>query len=92
MQGKNLSLFIDSLYMNPEMEFEYRDKRYLISGYRNDNKEYVLRIDTIEVKSKTVFFSKMKTAHECVEHFEVAKIFDGRTIYEAHNEITVLYG
>ena len=24
--------------------------------------------------------------------FEKAKLFDGRTIYEAHDEITVLYG
>ena len=92
MLGKKLSLFIDSLYVNPEMEFEYFNKRYLVSGYCDEDSEYVLQVDTVEPNSKTVFFSKKKTARECVEDFEQAKLFHGRTIYEAHNEITVLYG
>ena len=29
---------------------------------------------------------------ECVEQFEKAKIFDGKTIYEAESEIVVLFG
>ena len=43
MQGKNLSLFIDALYTNPEMEFVYSGKRYLVSGYRDDNNEALLK-------------------------------------------------
>ena len=35
---------------------------------------------------------KGKTNTDCVNEFENAKLFDGRTIYEAHDEITVLYG
>ena len=62
MQGKKLSLFIESLYVNPEMEFEYAGKRYLVSGYRDDNNEYVLQVDTIEASSKPVFFSRMLTS------------------------------
>lgn len=92
MQGKKLSLFIDSLYANPEMEFEYRGKKYLVSGYRNDNNEYILQVDTIEASSKQIFLFKDTNTSICVEAFEKAKLFDGRTIYEAHDEITVLYG
>ena len=29
---------------------------------------------------------------ECVRRFEEAKIFDGRTIYEAEEEIEIIYG
>lgn len=29
---------------------------------------------------------------ECVESFEKAKIFDGKTIYEAEKDIEVLFG
>lgn len=92
MQGKKLSLFIDALYTNPEMEFVYKGKRYLASGYRDDNNEYILRIDTIEASSKQIFFFKDISPQKCVEAFEKAALFDGRTIYEVHDEIIVLYG
>ena len=92
MQGKKLSLFIDALYTNPEMEFEYSGKKYLVAGYRYDNNEYVLRVDSIEASSNQVFFFKDMSIQKCVEAFEKAEIFDGHTIYEVHDKITVLYG
>jgi hypothetical protein len=73
------------------MEFAFPNKRFLISGYCENN-EYTLRIDSIEADSINVFFVKCKNAQACVNEFENAKLFDGRTIYEAHDEITVLYG
>ncbi len=91
MKGKNISEFIDSLYINPEMEFSFSNKRFLISGYCENN-EYTLRIDSIEADSVNVFFVKGKNAKDCVNEFEHAKVFDGKTIYEAHDKITVLYG
>ena len=91
MHGKSLSDFIDSLYFNPEMEFSFSNKRFLISGYCENN-EYTLRIDSIETDSVTVFLVKCKNAQDCVNEFEKAKLFEGRTIYNAHDEITVLYG
>lgn len=92
MQGKRLSLFIDALYANPEIEFEYSGKKYLTSGYHDNNNDYILRVDTIETTSNQVFFFKDVSIQKCVDAFEKAKLFDGRTIYEAHDEITVLYG
>lgn len=58
MRGKTLSEFIDSLYINPEMEIEYSNKKYLISGYRDDDNSYVLRVDTIATSSEQIFFAK----------------------------------
>ena len=92
MKGKKMSEFIDSLYSNPEMEIEYNDKKYLVSGYRSDDNEYVLQVDTIETLSTQVFYCKSEKIEVCVELFEQSKIFDGKTIYEAEREITVLYG
>lgn len=92
MQGKSLSEFIDALYINPEMEFEYIDKRFLVSGYRDDDNSYVLRIDTIAAPSEQIFFAKNADVQKCVEAFENSTLFDGHTIYEAHDKITVLYG
>jgi hypothetical protein len=92
MRGKNLSEFIDSLYINPEMEIEYSNKKILISGYRDDDNCYVLRVDTITTSSEQIFFAKNADVQKCVDAFEVAKIFDGKTIYEIEDKITVLYG
>ena len=89
--GKELTLFIDSLYNNPEMEFEYLEKRYLVSGYMENN-DYILRVDTIEKDSKNVFVIKNPSRQKCVEAFEKAPIFGGKTIYEAESQIKVLYG
>ena len=91
MKGKKLSEFIESLYHNPEMEIEYMDKRYMVSGYL-EQEEYTLCVDTIEQASETVFISQNRERQKCVEEFETARIFAGRTIYEAEAEITVLYG
>jgi hypothetical protein len=92
MRGKTLSEFIDSLYINPEMEIEYSNKKFLISGYRDDDNSYVLRVDTITETSEQIFFAKNADVQNCVDAFENAKIFDGKTIYEAEDKITVLYG
>lgn len=92
MRGRGVSEFIDELYSNPEMEIEYNGVLYSINGYLDDNKEYILRVDSIETQSKEVFFAKSKTVRDCVKAFEKAKLFDEKTIYEAESEITVLYG
>ncbi len=92
MNGKTLSDFIDELYSNPEMEIKYHNTRFSVSGYRDESKEFILRVDSIENHSSEVFSVKKKTARECVGAFEEAPLFDGKTIYEAESEITVLYG
>jgi len=92
MQGKTLSEFIDSLYINPEMEIEYSNNKFLISGYKDDDNSYVLRVDTIATSSEQIFFAKNSDVQKCVDAFETAKLFDGKTIYEVEDEITVLYG
>jgi hypothetical protein len=35
---------------------------------------------------------KGNTLKDCESQYEEAKIYDGRTIYEAEHEITILYG
>jgi hypothetical protein len=92
MQGKKLSEFIDSLYSNPEMEIEYHSKKYLISGYRSNDGKYILQVDSIEESSVQLFYCENEKIETCIEEFEKAKMFDGKTIYEAEHEVNVLYG
>ncbi len=92
MKGKHLDEFIDALYSNPEMELIYHGKRYLLSGYIECDGIYTLQLDTIERDSKELFLHKSASRQECVEKFESSKVFDGKTIYEAEQEILVEYG
>ena len=40
------------------MEIEYSNNKFLISGYKDDDNSYVLRVDTIATSSEQIFFAK----------------------------------
>lgn len=100
MRGNTLTEFIDDLLSmcGPEKEFVYRDRYYLIY-FSCDGKRYNLILDehdyTIPSDEppflKTHCFSG-QTQEECVAAFEKAPIFHGLTLYEAEEEIQVLFG
>ena len=93
MKGNNLNDFINDMYHNPEKEICYRNKKYIINGFIDETGElYTLAIYTVEESSKTLFSYTSEKRGECVEQFEKAKIFGGKTIYEAEQDIEVLYG
>jgi hypothetical protein len=93
MKGNTLNEFIDDMYHNPEKEISYCGERYMITGYVDESCElYTLEVYTIEKDSRELFKFTSKVRYECVEAFEKAKIFDGKTIYEAEKYIEVLFG
>lgn len=93
MKGNTLNEFMDDLYHNPEKEIVYNGKRYMIAGYVNELCDlYTLEVCAIEKDGRELFKSTSKIRCECVEQFEKAKIFDGKTIYEAEKDIEVLFG
>lgn len=90
MKGKEIGNFISELYYNAEIEFVYIDERYMISGYIKDDK-YELEVCCIS-RDQSIFNVSDDERERCVEKFEEAAIFDGKTIYEVERDITVLYG
>lgn len=93
MFGNDLNDFIEDLYHNPEKEIVYSGQRYMVEGFVNDTGElYTLEVYIIGNGCKELFSYTSKMRHECIEAFEKAKIFDGRTIYEAEKDIEVIYG
>ena len=93
MKGNDLDQFIDDLYHNPEKEISYRGVRYMIRGYFSPGANvYTLEVNTIEKSPRTLFSHTSSERRECVRSFVSAKIFDGKTIYEAEQDIEVLYG
>lgn len=90
MNGKSIGDFISELYYNAEIEFIYMDERYMISGYIKNDK-YELEVFCIS-RNKSIFSVADDNRERCIEKFEEAAIFDGKTIYEVEMDITVLYG
>lgn len=101
MKGNTINEFISDLCANggPEKEFVYGDKYYIIQAgsKENDEKTY-LRLDIYNCENNeagelinTLWFAGI-TLMKCVEEFENARIFEGKTIYEAEKGIEVLFG
>lgn len=96
MKGNTLSEFIDDLLAmgGPEKEFDYKGKTYFMQSQPYEKDPTLIEFVIYECfgNENYIFRCHGKTNAECVEQFEIAKMFDGRTIYEAHEEITVLFG
>ena len=93
MKGNVLNEFMSDLYYNPEKEIVCYGARYIISGFSDETGEsYTLQVCTIEEDPKMLFAHTSKNRSECVAAFEEAKIFNGKTVYEAENDIEVLFG
>lgn len=93
MKGNTLNEFMDDLYSmgGPEKEFLYKDKRYFLQCEAVDNMIEMVIFECFG-EQKYIYRCKGKDFAECVKQFEKAKIFDGKTIYEAEKDIEVLFG
>ena len=101
MKGNTLGEFIDDILLTggPEKEFIFRDKFFFLETVFNQaTKTLDLTIDEYDnadsknkMHLKTYLFSG-KSYADCVSKFETAKIFSGMTIYQAEQEIVVLFG
>ncbi len=92
VKGKTLRQFIDDLYYNAEMEFIFDGKKYIISGWINEDGTYTVALHSIEENSQEIFSCTSISRQEVVESFEIAKIFDSKTIYDVEKNIVVTYG
>ncbi|MDO4478843.1 MAG: hypothetical protein Q4B73_07385 [Lachnospiraceae bacterium] len=101
MKGNTIGEFIDDLLMmgGPEKEFIFRKKYYFLEiTYDNSSCNYNLCIDEYDnttQRSKTLTHTYSFSGRdytECVNKFEDAEIFAGMTVYQAEQEIEVLFG
>ena len=95
MKGNTLNEFMDDLYSmgGPEKEFLYNGKRYFLQCETIPNSNFIeLAIFKCFDNQEYIFKAIGKNFSECAKQFEQAKIFDGKTIYEAEKDIEVLFG
>lgn len=101
MKGNTIGEFIDDLLMmgGPEKEFVFRKKYYFLEiSYDSSSCNYILCIDEYDNTTQRnrslihTYSFPGRDYTECVNKFEDAEIFDGMTIYQAEQEIEVLFG
>lgn len=101
MRGNTLAEFMDDLLISggPEKEFVFRSKFYFLETmYRKERASVELYVDEYDNRDpqNQVYLQRHsfwgKDFAMCVKQFEIAPIFDGMTIYEAEQEIEVLFG
>ena len=95
MKGNTISEFINDLYAcgGPEKEFTFRGKRYYLETIMVEGTD-LLELYVVEINDNAddvVFSFTGKTLRDCVEQFEEAKIFDGKTIYQVEQEISIVF-
>lgn len=88
---------MDKIYCGDELEFIIGETTYFIQGFQEDNKyvllvDYWNKTDGTEPDHDYLLSIECDSPEERMSQFEEAPIFNGKTIYEVENEITVLYG
>ena len=95
MKGNTLSEFMDDLLTcgGPEKEFTFRGRQYFMEArYHADTGMTELYLNEYGCEPEKEFVFQGTDLRECVHKFEQAKVFDDLTIYEAEQEIEVLFG
>lgn len=95
MKGNTLSEFMDDLLTcgGPEKEFTFRGRQYFMEArYHKDTGLTELYLNEYGCDPEREYGFLGADLRECVHKFEVARVFDGLTIYEAEQEIEVLFG
>ena len=99
MKGNTLKEFIDDLLSvgGPEKEFAFNGRRFFLeTTFDRQLGQFDMCIQEYlpdaEQTNLHEYHFEGKTETECVHKFEKAKIFDGKNIYEAEQDITVLFG
>ncbi len=97
MKGMTFRDFMDKIYYGDEIEFNMKGITYFVQGYKAQGSffltvDYWSSTDGRESDHDYLFSIKCNSADERKRQFENARIFDGKTIYEAESCIEVMYG
>lgn len=90
MTGGNVNEFIDKLYYEDHYVL-YNGSKYFFNGCqhkKSDGKTLSVFLEVYDLtSSKTVFTTEKLTADECIEAFENAPVWNGKTFYEVQDSM-----
>lgn len=88
MINGNPNEFIDRIYTCQDTVFVYRGVKYWFQGYMPDNSTVHMEVFQVDPeKDGYIWEYDGKTIEECHEAFLGAPIFDGKTFWDAEQDI-----
>ena len=94
MENGKLKDFIETMGYNDNI-LKYKEKYYLFVGfdYNEETKTYTFTVHEVNNKGYgdiigTKFQHQGTSPQDCIENFLKAKIWDGKSFYEAEKEMT----
>lgn len=97
MIGMTITNFMDKIYCGDEIEFKIDETTYFVQGYKENDiffltVDYWDAVDGSEPEHDYLFSIKCSSPYERKKQFEMAHIFNGKTIYEIESKVCVVYG
>ena len=95
MKGNTIEEFLDDILTmgGPEKEFNYKGNPYMLETDRNWETDKIELIVFECFGDENIIYKAIGDNYkELLDQFVDAKIFDGRTILEAHEDIEITFG
>lgn len=87
MINGNPSAFIDTAYSGQEIFFRFDGKKFMCQGYIDNGRCHIEIQQHVPWVSESIWHTQSISMQECLEAFEKAPIFNGKTFWEAESEI-----
>ena len=87
MINGNPATFIDTVYSGQEIFFLYDGNKYMYQGYTVNDVCHMEIQQHIPWVSELVWHAQNSSMQECLEEFEKAPIFNGKSFWDVESEI-----
>lgn len=97
MKGLSFQEFYNSLYYGADIDFSYNSSFFHVNAGSDEKGHGILvyvydkHPDEKPTHCDEIYDKTMLTASESVESFLQAQIFEGKSVYDIHNDIEILY-
>lgn len=92
MRDRTPQEFVDDLTYGMEQTFSFRGRVYFVEGSVEPDGSWSAHMDQWEPEVRDfVWTHRATTMADCVAAFLEARLFDGKTFWEAEGEMTSLY-
>ena len=94
MKGRTPQEFLDGLSLCQELVFVYRGRTMCVQGWAEEDERIMFKLEQWQPwlsDEHLLWMHRAAAAAECVDAFVAVPLFDGRTFWEAENEIEVVF-
>ncbi|MBQ0014364.1 MAG: hypothetical protein KBS82_03475 [Oscillospiraceae bacterium] len=79
--------FIDKAYSAQEIFYKFREEEYMLQGYTADGQSHIEIQRHLPFSPNLIWSFEGSSMQECVSAFEIEPLFDGKTFWQAEEDI-----